>query len=337
MDRDTLGYFTMVLHAHLPFVREPDHERFLEENWLYEALTGTYLPLLMVFEALIRDRVDFRVTMNLTPTLVSMLDDEMLRDRYEKSLRSLMELSEKEMRRQHHAAEFYELARFYRERFSGILDFYLHHCGRDVAGAFGRLQDLGHVEIVTSAATHGYLPLLRHQPSSVRAQIQIAVDHYTERFGRKPRGIWLPECGFYPGLDEVLAEAEIRYFFVESHGLLYGGSRPRHGVYTPTVCPSGVAAFARDPECAKQVWSVEEGFPGAPDYREFYRDIGHDLPLDHVGPYVGPDGLRIDTGLKYYRITGDGAEKEPVQDHLSWVICRNISRKSQIPCCKKRS
>ena len=121
MNRDTQGYFTMVLHAHLPFVREPDHERFLEENWLYEALTGTYLPLLMGFETLIRDRVDFRVTMNLTPTLVSMLDDEMLRDRYEKSLRSMVELSEKEMRRQHHAAEFYELARFYRDRFSGIL------------------------------------------------------------------------------------------------------------------------------------------------------------------------------------------------------------------------
>ena len=126
MDRNVLGYFTMVLHAHLPFVREPDHERFLEENWLYEALTGTYLPLLMGFEALIRDRVDFRVTMNLTPTLVSMLDDEMLRDRFEQRLRSLMELSEKEMRRQHHEAEFYELARFYRERFSDILDFYLH-------------------------------------------------------------------------------------------------------------------------------------------------------------------------------------------------------------------
>ncbi len=311
MNRDALGYFTMVLHAHLPFVRDPDHERFLEESWLHEALTGTYLPLLMGFEASIRDGVDFRLTMNLTPTLVSMLDDELLRDRYEKNLRGLVELSEREMDRQRHAPEFHDLAGFYRERFSRILDFYLHRCGRDVAGAFGRLQELGHVEIITSAATHGYLPLLRHQPSSVRAQIRIAVDHHTRRFGRRPRGFWLPECGFYPGLDEVLAEAGICYFFVESHGLLHGDSRPQHGVYAPTVCPSGVAAFARDPECAKQVWSVEEGFPGAPDYREFYRDIGHDLPLDHVGPYIGPDGLRIDTGLKYYRITGSGEEKKP--------------------------
>ena len=311
MERDALGYLTMVLHAHLPFVREPAHERFLEENWLYEALTETYLPLLVMFEGLIRDSVDFRLTMSLTPSLLSMLDDEMLRDRYETRLRSLVELSEKEMSRQRHDADYYELAHFYHERLTSLLDFYLDRCGRDVVGAFRRLQEMGRVEIVTCAATHGFLPLLRHQPSSVRAQVQIAVDHYHRRFGRKPEGIWLPECGFYPGLDEVLADAGIRYFFVESHALFHASSRPQFGVYAPTVCASGVAAFARDPECAKQVWSVEEGFPGAPDYREFYRDIGHDLPLDYVAPYIGPDGLRIHTGIKYYRVTGKTDEKQP--------------------------
>ena len=301
----------MVLHAHLPFVREPEHERFLEENWYFEALTETYLPLLMNFETLIRDQVDFRVAMTLTPPLVSMFDDELLRTRFETRLDSLIELAEKELDRHRRDPEFYDLARFYLDRFVAQRDFYRQRCGRDITSAFRRLQDVGHIEILASAATHGFLPVVRHVPSSVRAQVRIGVDHYEHSFGRSPEGIWLPECGFYPGLDDVLAESGLRYFVVESHALLHGSPRPRYGVYAPVVCPSGVAAFARDPECAKQVWSVEEGFPGAPDYREFYRDVGFDSHLDYVEPYIGPDGVRIQTGIKYHRVTGETDRKEP--------------------------
>ncbi len=330
MRKNALGYLTLVLHAHLPFVRDPRHDRFLEENWLFEALTETYLPLLMMFDGLIRDRVDFRLAMTLTPTLVSMLDDELLRERFERRLGELIELSEKETQRLGSEPELYELASFYHDRLRAQGAFYRDRCQRDVTGAFRRLQDSGRVEILTSAATHGFLPILRHEPAAVRGQIAVAVDHYCDRFGRQPEGIWLPECGYYPGLDETLRDVGIRYFFVESHALLHGSSRPKYGVYSPTVCESGVATFARDPECAKQVWSVKEGFPGAPDYREFYRDIGFDLPLDYVGPYIAPDSVRIQTGLKYYRVTGDTDAKEPyvraralrqVEEHAE-LFCR---------------
>src|SRR4030067_721770 len=76
------GYFALVLHAHLPFVRHPEYERFLEEDWFFEALTETYLPLLDVFEGLARDGVHFRVTLSLTPPLLSMMTDPLLQQRY---------------------------------------------------------------------------------------------------------------------------------------------------------------------------------------------------------------------------------------------------------------
>jgi 1,4-alpha-glucan branching enzyme len=138
-----------------------------------------------------------------------------------------------------------------------------------------------------------------------------ARDHYTACFGRPPRGIWLPECAYFPGLDRYLQEAEIRYFILDTHGLLYGDPRPRYGVYAPVYTPSGVAAFARDTESSKQVWSAEEGYPGDYDYREFYRDVGFDLDFEYVEPYINPDGVRKFTGLKYYRITGRTKEKQP--------------------------
>ncbi|MGQ9591020.1 MAG: 1,4-alpha-glucan branching protein domain-containing protein [Planctomycetota bacterium] len=311
------GYLAILLHAHLPYVREPDHERFLEEAWFYEAMTETYLPLLRILENLAADRVEFRLTMSLTPTLVSMFDDELLRDRYERRLDELLELSEKEVVRHRFHPTFHAIAEFYRERFSKLRDAYLHRYGRDLTGAFRRFQERGLVEIVASAATHGFLPLLRHEPSAVRAQVAVGVQCYRRSFGIDPQGMWLPECGYYPGLDEVLAEHGIRYFVAETHGVLRGSTRAHWGAYAPVVCPSGVAAFPRDPECTRQVWSREDGFPGHPDYREFYRDIGFSLPADYIRRYVGPDGLRVQTGIKYHRITGKTEAKEPYVRELA--------------------
>src|SRR2546425_10332622 len=277
------GYFALVLHAHLPFVRHPHHARFIEENWFYEALTEAYLPLLVMLENLIQDGVDFRLTMSLTPPLVSMFDDELLRGRYQQKLDKLIELCEKEIVRHRHNPTFLETATFYRGHYGRLRDYYFNRWQRDVPGAFRRVQDQGFLEILASPATHGYLPLLRHEPSSVRAQVAVGVEHYWKRFGRKPQGMWLPECAYYPGLDEVLAGEGIRYFLMESHGVLNGSTRARYGVHAPVACPSGVAAFARDPECSNQVWSSREGFPGDPDYREFYWDVGFEMPLDYIG------------------------------------------------------
>src|SRR5688572_4681519 len=90
------GYLALVLHAHLPYVRHPEHERFLEEEWFYEAVTETYIPLIKAFHSLLRDQIPFRLTMSLTPTLLSMMTDPLLQSRYVKHLDRLIELAKKE-------------------------------------------------------------------------------------------------------------------------------------------------------------------------------------------------------------------------------------------------
>jgi 1,4-alpha-glucan branching enzyme len=306
-----LGYLAPVLHAHLPFVRHPEHEDFLEEDWLYEAITETYIPLLWMLDGLVRDRIDFRLTLSLSPPLVAMLDDELLRRRYAQHLDLLCELAAKEVRRTRRLPQFHETALMYKRRFERARQNYRDRWKQDLAGAFQRLQKLKKLELITSAATHGFLPLLRINPAAVRAQIQVAVQYHTDRFGQAPNGIWLPECGYYPGLDEVLKEAGLRYFFLDAHGIDNAEGRTKFGVYAPMYCPTGVAALGRDLESSKQVWSSKEGYPGDFDYREFYRDIGFDLELEYIRPYIHPDGIRINTGIKYYRVTGPGDNKEP--------------------------
>lgn len=306
------GYFCLVLHAHLPFVRHPEEEYFLEENWLFEAITETYIPLIHVFEHLMGDGIDFRLTMSLTPTLASMLGDPFLQDRYVRHLNKLIELSEKEIERTGFDSRFHGLALMYHRKFLEARDTFVNRYQKNLVKAFKNIQDEGNLEIIASAATHGFLPALSVNPRAVKAQIHIGVENYQRMFGRSPQGIWLPECGYYPGLDEILKEAGIRYFFVDSHGVMNADPSPRFGVYAPIYCPStGVAAFGRDFESSKQVWSSKEGYPGDADYREYYKDIGYELEYEYMKPYIHPQGFRINTGLKYWRITGQTQDKEP--------------------------
>jgi 1,4-alpha-glucan branching enzyme len=116
-------------------------------------------------------------------------------------------------------------------------------------------QESGNLELITCAATHGFLPLLSISETAVRNQIAIGVEAFKANFGYAPSGFWLPECGFYPGLEELLSDAGIKYFFVDTHGIMHASQRPYHGVYAPLDCGNGVAVFARDPDSSRQVWS----------------------------------------------------------------------------------
>lgn len=305
------GYLMLVLHAHLPYVRHIDEQDRWEERWLFEAITETYVPLLDAFLKLANDRVPYSLVFSISPSLLSMLSDALLQTRYLNYLSNQLELAEKEVHRNRYDRTFSRLAFMYRERLQRIYHLYHEVYHDHLAGAFRELQDAGHLELTTCGATHGYFPLLGLQRQSVRSQVKTAVNLHRKFFGSAPRGIWLPECGYNPGDEQILKEEGLRYFFLDSHGILFAKPRPRYGVYAPVQCPGGVAAFGREPESSRQVWSAQEGYPGDYDYREFYRDIGYDLDLDYVLPHIHPTGLRLDTGFKYYRITGKGDHKEP--------------------------
>ncbi len=312
------GYWALVLHAHLPYVRHPEAPSYMEEEWLFEGITETYIPMLIAFEKLMRDGIDFRLTLSLSPTLLSMLTDDLLKERYAKKIDLLIELAEKEVDRTRNDGRFHGLAQMYRDRFHEIRDCWRRYDG-DLARGFRGVQDAGKIEIITCTATHAFFPLLDRNWAAYRAQVHTAADTYERVFGRRTRGLWLGECGYTNGVDELLREEGIRYFFVDTHGILFADKRPTYGVYAPLYCPTGVAAFGRDVESSKQVWSSREGYPGDPAYRDFYRDIGFDLDPGYIGPYIHPDGIRTYTGIKYYSITHARLhDKRPYEPHTAW-------------------
>jgi 1,4-alpha-glucan branching enzyme len=303
------GSLALVLHAHLPFVRHPEHEEFLEEDWLFEAITETYLPLIAMMERLNRDGVPFQLTMTITPTLCAMLQDQLLRDRYVRYLDRSIDLAGREMERNRNDEPLRRLSEFYHANFSRSR-LHFQECTGDLLNEFRKLRDTGCLEIMATSATHGLLPLLQESREAVRAQVQIGRDIYRSAFGTDPTGFWLPECAYAPGLETILQEANLRWFIVDAQGLMFGQPRPRQAIYAPCYTAAGPAVFARDRDSSRQVWSASEGYPGDPAYRDFYRDIGFDLPLEYIWPGSKPPAVRKFTGLKYHRITGRNCEKE---------------------------
>ncbi|MBP8259089.1 MAG: DUF1957 domain-containing protein [Verrucomicrobia bacterium] len=304
------GLFCLVLHAHLPWVREPAHPRFLEESWLFEAVAECYLPLTAMLERWWRDGLAARLTLSLSPTLAAMLSDPLLRGRCREYLLSRIELAEREQQRARWSPAVRRLAgayaAVYRERAARH-----EACGGGLAGVWRQMADRGQIEVIPCSATHAVLPLLLPDPCSLRAQLGVARSEHRRHFGKDAPGFWLPECAYDPALDPWLAEAGARWSIVETCGLLGSRPAPAAGVHAPVFTPHGQALFGRDPLTAFQVWSRHGGYPGDPRYRDFFRDAGFDLESEYLRPYwPGPDHRGF-TGMKYHAITGAGADKRP--------------------------
>ena len=295
------AYFILVLHAHMPFVLDIRGNDSLEERWLFEALIDCYLRFVQMFDRLLTEGVPFRLGISLSPTLLAQLENPLLGDRFIKHLKHQIHLTENEVSRTGKIPEITPLARMYQEYYRYALEIFEKRCQCDLIQTFKSFQEQGVLEIMTCAATHPFLPLLKPIPTSIRAQITVAIKEYERIFECSPSGLWLPECGYFPGLDQILYHEGIRYTFLDTYVVQSSDPSPKYGTYAPIITPSGLIAFGRDLHSAKEVWSATDGYPGDLDYRDFYRDIGYDLELDYIRPYL-PDGIRCFTGIKYHRI-----------------------------------
>jgi len=224
------GAFTFVLHSHLPYCRMAGRWPHGEE-WLHEAASETYIPLLNGLYDLVEAGHPIRLTIGLTPVLTEQLSDPLVLDHLASYLEEKCDAAEGDISRFEASGDGHRayLARFYRDWYAHTLHSLQERFDGDIIGAFRKLQDEGHIEILTSAATHGYLPLLGRD-SSIYGQLRTGVESYARHFGRPPRAVWLPECAYRPayvseggymrsGLESSLAELNLGLFFSETHAI----------------------------------------------------------------------------------------------------------------------
>ncbi len=302
----TKGNLAIVLHAHLPYVRS-EEPGSLEEDWFFQALVECYLPLLEILEeASISNNQAPKLTIGLSPTLLSLLEDEVLKTRFRKWVELRLEILNSLQ------ADNIKAALHLTDHLKRQLKSW-KNCRGDLIGRFDKLQISEVIDILTCAATHGYLPLLRENPETVRAQLKTAVREHKRLFKNSPLGIWLPECAYYEGLDIIIAESGLRYAVLDGHGLLNADPRPRYGLYAPICTKKGVAFFGRDSESTLPVWSARDGYPGNPNYREFHRDLGWDLSIENLKK-IGIQEKRP-LGIKLFKITSKSTSLENKQPY----------------------
>lgn len=280
----------------------------LEEIWFLEALIECYVPLVRLCDRLIADGISPRLTLSLSPPLLNMLRDVSLRARSRQRWQATEDLARRDaeqatgLRRRNAAWH----ARFLRE----TRELWDERCGGDLVTVLRGFHEAGHLELATTAATHAFLPAHQNQPATVEAQIAVGLDTFESAFGFRPTYFWLPECGYFPGVDDTLQRYGVRAFGLENHAVMQGKPPPPRGVRTPLTCPSGSRGLGRDAELSRLVWSAPEGYPGDPYYREFHRDGIYDLPPNLVGAWLAPNGTRLPSGLKYWRVTGHDGDKD---------------------------
>ena len=334
------GRVHLLLHAHLPFVREPSYDRFLEENWFFEAMAETYLPIIQMLNRLEEKGVPGTLNFSVSSALLAMLTDKLLLTRFSMHLHKQLELLECEKVRLQNDAERMEVVNFYYRRQVALINTWERDCGCEIVPALKRLEQIGKINLLTCVGTHPFLPAYQSDIESIRLQLKITVRAFEDAFGRKPRGLWLPECGYFEGLDAILAEYGFKYFFLETHGVLLAKPAPKYGVFAPIKTPAGLYCFGREQSSSMEVWSRKTGYPGHPEYREFFKDIAHERESDYLGDYFLAAGTHIETGLKYYRITGSEDKKvyrpwnalRLVEDHARlFVANREATVSSLLP------
>jgi 1,4-alpha-glucan branching enzyme len=322
------GGFTFVLHSHLPFYRQTGRWPHGEEV-LHEAMAETYIPLLDALLDLAAEGVPYRLTLGITPVLAEQLRDPLIGEHFDRYIAHELYLADSDRERAENRGDSAgaALARYYEGYYTRAGRVFNERLGRDILGAARRLQDAGYIEILTSAATHAYLPLLSRD-SSIHAQIAVGKQTYERLYGRAPQAIWLPECAYRPayvthsesrggyvkpGIESFLAGAGLGLFFCETHAVTGGDPAGKAG--------GGAIGYAPSPE--RLLVPIPNYIPptnrttylpylvGRSDVAVMARNerTGQQVWAAQVG-YPGDPWYRefhrkdLNSGMQYWRITG---------------------------------
>ncbi len=326
-------FFSLVLHSHIPYVLA--HGNWPHGvDWLHEAAAESYLPLLDVFYRLKDEGFAPNVNISFTPVLMEQLKSRSFASGFKNYLQMKIDIARQDRAYFEKTGNrtLLSLTFYWESWYQKVCDAFTNTWKEDILGGFRKLQDEGLIEVLTSAATHAYFPLLSRD-ESLRRQVRQGKSVYRQHFGRDPQGFWLPECAYRPryawkrpigsggsvprlGVDEILGEEGLGYFFVDTHLLSGGevrgvyldrfpalkllwekfrkgyetGKQAAGSPYFPYLAdPSRVPFFVRDDKSGVQVWSGKSGYPGDGWYLEF-----------HKKHFPG--------GMRYWRITSSDAD-----------------------------
>lgn len=322
----------ILLHAHLPYVRDPVFNLPLEEVWLYQNIAECYIPLIEMSQRLIQKSIRPSIALSISPTLLTMLEQPYYHKRFIEWAHTLCDASTMLKKKNTKA---YSALDFYMNFITHSLSFFKNANGQ-CADAFGDLFENNSIELLTTAGTHPFFPLYRMYPEFQNLQIMAGIQVYEKKFGKRPVGFWIPELGYYPEIGQYLRCNSISYTVVNDTSVLLGNSIPVTGNFFPLKTTTGLVVFPRDAVLSMKIWSSHKGYPGNPAYREFHRDAMYELPELSLNNKL--------LGLKIYAISGSDQKQyydpqkamEVVRQHVDDFIATILQRAHDVERIIKR-
>ncbi len=301
----------IILHAHLPYIRNSQATLPLEEVWLYQNVAECYIPLIQMCQRLNKKHIIPSIALSISPTLLTMLQQSYYQKRFKTWTHTLMDAITLLKKKNPKACSVLD---FYTAFITSTLSFFDDIHGK-CADAFGELFFDNSIELLTTAGTHPFFPLYRMYPSFQKLQVIAGIDSFATQFGKSPQGFWLPELGYHAGIDRLLHQNTVDYTIVNDTGVLFAKNIPKTGNFFPLKTHTGLVLFPRDAVLSMKIWSSHQGYPGNPAYREFHYDAMYELPE------LSPHNQHRLLGLKIYAISGS-SHKDYYDPQKASVVVR---------------
>ncbi|MGA1865172.1 MAG: 1,4-alpha-glucan branching protein domain-containing protein [bacterium] len=336
------GSFCLILHSHIPYVF---NHGLMGEEWLFEAAAETYIPLLNIFNRLVREGIKPKITINISPVLAEQLHMSYFNERFKEYCKKKIEYAIKDAESFKNNSHMEWLATLWRKFYYRTERAFVEDYEEDLIGAFKKLHDMGAIEVITCGATHAYFPaLLRDQ--SIQAQVKMANKSCHELFGSLPAGFWLPECGYRPsgnwdpilshyrhtvhynhrqGIEEILSQNDIKFFVIDQIQLQRGWSNeielnPLETFWIKNGS-NPVSVFVRESKISEQIWNHQIGYPGDPSYLEFHKKH---FPGQHRYWRITDRTLDMDYKTLYYPQEVKRERIPQHAGHYKWLIKKSL-------------
>ena len=283
---------------------DEDAEKYAgEESLLFESISNIYIPILKMLEKFEREGLAVRFSIVLTPVLCTLLEDQLIQNQYIDWLSKKIEFGKKELERVSGNSALLDAVSLCLEKAENDKNDF-EGFGRRLVKRFSEYQKKGYIEILATCGTDVFLPYYHDMPEIMNAQVEAGIFAYRSFFGEVPDGFWLPELGYYDGVEKVLRSYGMNYTILDTRSFLFSEIEPKKGIFGPARFTNALVAFGRDGFSDKEIMGPE-GYSSNPVYRSENRDVIYSLPSDKIEAFVKKGNSRYAIGYKYWNKSGE--------------------------------
>lgn len=305
-----LRNLVFVIKASQEFIRHSKDDKVLIEpelNSLFESITDVYIPLLRLLEKWENSQKATKIGLVLPPALCAFLDNPEIQNMYLLWLDARINFGQAELERNKDNKDILDNVEFIQKKFKKAKQDFEKKYNKQLLPCFLDYHKSGFLELLGTTATDIFFPHFQDLPEVLSAQIEMGVQSYRHYFGEFPEGFWLPELGYYNGVEKLIKSFGYAYTILDSRSILLSQTPPKKGIFYPTRSENLLAYFSTDSSLKNQIFS-EDGFVSYDEFLNIKRDIGFELGSESVATLYPNDSLRVPSGYKYYASDNESEE-----------------------------